>query len=229
MIQVKNNFHLIKIKLFPISILILLSSLKVNCQYKISYDAYQAAQRLNNSAVKDIKSKNYNTAIDKLIRAISIDSTNHSAYLNLNDACTKTKQLYLLRTYLGKAKRIFYDDDEILYYSGNLYQKLEDYERAVSDYSLAIKYSKVNGEDFPLVYSYYLNRGKCYYMLQKYDLALKDYAYATKLDKSKSAIYINRAIILVKLNRYTEACADWKKALSLGDKTAQGYISKYCK
>ncbi len=196
---------------------------------QISYGSYLDASTLNNSALEDIKWEYYSSSIGKSIMALKYDSLNRVSYVNLNYACHKTGDYELLIGYLEKAKSIFSDDDEILYYTANTYLKLEMIDSAIENYSSAIKYSLINGEDFSLVYAYYLNRGLCYNIQKKYQLALKDFNYSVKLNKNAGAIYANRAFSYFQLMRMDEACADWKLARLLEEKTVDEYIFKYCR
>ena len=63
-------------------------------------------------------------------------------YLSLNTACSHTNQISILKQYLIKAKAIFEEDDEICYYLGNIYQNENNFQKAIAEYSLAIKYAQ---------------------------------------------------------------------------------------
>ena len=102
-------------------------------------------------ANKDIEDGNYTDAVQKLIAANRLNPNLREIYLSLNVACSHTNQLSLLKEYLIKAKKIFEEDDELCYYLGNLYQNQKKYVEAVKEYTLAIQYSKKNGEDYELV------------------------------------------------------------------------------
>lgn len=202
--------------------------LYTNTYSQISFADYEKAVNLNRSALMDLNNGNYSLAVKKSIKALSIDSLNRNSYLNLNAACSKTGQNILLIEYLKIAKRIFLEDDEILYYTANAYKEMSQIDSAVENYSLAIKYSKINGEDYPLVYAYYLNRGICYNLQKKYDLALSDLIYSEKLNNKVNAIYANRGFTLFQLERMDEACKDWNRAFELGEFSVQNYINKFC-
>lgn len=196
------------------------------CQ--INFDNYEKSLNLNMSALGDIKNNEYNSAIPKLLKAIALDSTNRHAYINLYSAYSQLNQDTLLVPFLEKAKLIFQEDDEIFYYVGNVYHKTEALNNAITNYDSAIIYSKINGEDFLLVYAYYLNRGICFYKQAQYEKALEDFSYALKLKKNSSAIYANRGNTYFQLKMVNEACLDWRKAKELGEKTVLDSIIKYC-
>ena len=195
---------------------------------QISYDDYERSNAHITNALNDIKSKDFHSAEQEIITALSIDSLNRSSYLSLNIACSATGHFDLLLNSLLRAKQIFQEDDEICYYLGNAYQRLGAVDSAIASYTLAIKYSKINGEDYPIVYAYYLNRGICFNIQAKYSFALADFNYAAKLNGNKSSIYANRGYTYLQQNKREEACKDWQKANELGEKTVAQYIDKFC-
>lgn len=167
-------------------------------------------------------------AIIKLKNAIMLDSTIREAYIFLNHALLETNKIEEQIENLKSAKIIFKDDDEFCYYLGKVYQSKNEYDKAISEYSDAIKYSKINGEDFEIVYSYYESRGTCFLKKKMYSKSLADYDYALKLNSSESSIYANKGFALYKLKKTKEACKSWKISLKLGESQMNKYISKYC-
>lgn len=187
------------------------------------------AIELLNSANKDIENGEYASAVQKLIASIRLQSNIRETYLSLNTACSNTNQTAILKTYLQKAKAIFEEDDELCYYLGNIYQNENNLTKAVQEYTLAIKYSKKNGEDYDLVYAYYQNRASCYLKLNEFAKAIPDFNYALKLNQENGAIYANRGIAYYKTGKRTEACQDWRKAMKLGVSNASVYVKRYCR
>lgn len=187
------------------------------------------AIELLNSANKDIENGEYASAVQKLIASIRLQSNIRETYLSLNTACSHTNQTAILKTYLQKAKAIFEEDDELCYYLGNIYQNENNLTKAVQEYTLAIKYSKKNGEDYDLVYAYYQNRASCYLKLNEFAKAIPDFNYALKLNQENGAIYANRGIAYYKTGKRTEACEDWRKAMKLGVSNASVYVKRYCR
>lgn len=159
---------------------------------QVDVSAINKPIELLQEANKDIEDGNYTDAVQKLIAANRLNPNLREIYLSLNVACSHTNQLSLLKEYLVKAKKIFEEDDELCYYLGNLYQNQKKYAEAVKEYTLAIEYSKKNGEDYELVYAYYLNRGNCYLKQNEFAKAIPDYTYSLKLNKDNGAIYANR-------------------------------------
>ena len=127
---------------------------------------------LLNSANQDIENGDYEEAVQKLIVSIRLNPQIRDAYLSLNTACSYTDQISILKSYLLKAKEIFREDDEICYYLGNIFQKENNFTKAIQAYTEAIKYAKQNGEDYELVYAYYQNRGACYLKTNQFAKAI---------------------------------------------------------
>lgn len=184
---------------------------------------------LLNEANADIENGDYKEAVQKLIAANRLNPKLREVYSSLNTACTHTNQISLLKDFLLKGKKIFEEDDELCYYLGNIYQNQQNYAAAIKEYSQAIQYGKKNGEEYELVYAYYLNRGNCYLKLREFAKAIPDYTYALKLNKDNGATYANRGIAYFSTGKRKEACADWRKAKSLGVTSVNSYINRYCR
>lgn len=108
---------------------------------------------LTNQAIEKVKIDNVGEGFNLLIQAIAIDSTNRNSYLQLyrvgmNDSTRIDTAISILQ----KSKKIFQQDDEICYYIGEMYNLKGEVKRAMAEYSMAIAYSKLNGEDFHLVH-----------------------------------------------------------------------------
>lgn len=201
------------------------------CQtYIVQVEDREKTISLTNQAINLIDQKNIADAVSALIKAISIDSTYHSSYLILYKACLFDKNYSDTAIfYLKKGQRIFVEDDELTFYIGEIYRMNSDLTNAISEYTDAINYSKINGEDLELVHKYYFNRATCYLKKDLFDSAILDYDYTLKLKPDYSSAFINRGICLYKKGKSSDACADWYSALNLGAANARDYIDKYCK
>jgi tetratricopeptide (TPR) repeat protein len=108
---------------------------------------------------------------------------------------------------------------------GRLLMKLKRYDEAQRDLSNLIETAPKDictAEIFEL-------RGLANLRLKMYDNALADFTQALSLDSLYSQAYANRGIVLINLNRNTEACADFQKACELGFHQAQPLLEQYCK
>lgn len=210
-------------------IIILFISFPLICFSQIDFDDYLKAVELNNSALKEIESNNHQKAISLLVDAIKTDSTLRNAYITLNQACIDENNQMILKAYLTKSVTIFTDDDELFYYLGNLYRKENQLDSAIQYYSKAIELSKINGEDYPIVYAYYLNRGICYLDNESHVQALQDFNYGITLNPKNAALYTNKGNLLYQLGNKNQACTQWQMAVKLGCSDAESYYNKYCK
>jgi len=197
--------------------------------YEVEVEVRENSIVINNTAVDMIANENYVSAARILEKVIEEDPSFHPAYLNFYRAGSqvdekKEKVVNILR----KGLEIFREDDEMAYYLGNLLQKEKRFDEAISAYSEAIAYSKINGEDFPLVWAYYFNRGNCFLKTSQHSKAIPDYNYALKLSPKNADIMTNRGFCYYKTDKKSAACNDWQNALQLGNKMTERYIQSFC-
>ncbi|EKB48736.1 tetratricopeptide repeat protein [Cecembia lonarensis] len=197
--------------------------------YEVDVEVRENSFVVNNTAVDMISKGNYTTAAKILEKVIEDDPSYHAAYLNFYRAGSqveekKEKVVQVLR----KGLEIFQEDDEMAYYLGNLLQRENRYNEAIEAYSEAIAYSKINGEDFPLVWAYYFNRGNCYLKTNQFKKAIQDYNYALTLSPDNADVLTNRGFCYYKTNDSDAACTDWHAALNLGNSQTSRYIQSFC-
>ena len=197
--------------------------------YSISIDDRNAVIELTNEAINDMKNQKHDEAFQKLLNALQIDSTYRQTYQQLYQAgrLSSAKSEIIIRE-LNKGKRIFEEDDELNFYCGEIYRQMSDFDNAINEYTNAIKYSLINGEDFYLVSYYYSNRGICFQKKEQFDLAINDYNKLLKMDPESVSGLTNRGIIYFKMDHKEKACIDWKKAMENGSEYAKKYFDKYC-
>jgi tetratricopeptide (TPR) repeat protein len=142
----------------------------------------------------------------------------------------------------------------ILYYNrGVCYNELKDFDKALADYSIAIKlnlklaeaynnrgnvYSKQKAYDKALAdfskaielnpnfAEAYYNRGNVYHNRKDYDKALVDYTKAIELNKEYAEPYNNRGVVYKELKDFDKALADYNKAIELNPKLAEAYSNR---
>ena len=199
-------------------------------EYIVSMEVRNKTIELTNQAINSIKENKPDDAYSFLTKAISIDSTFRPSFLYLYNVFLQNKDYSgKVVFYYKKAQGIFLKDDEIAYYLGEIYRINGDLKNAMLEYSSSINFSKMNGEDFPLVNSYYFNRGNCYLKMNLIDSAIVDYNYSIKLNSNHPSALLNRGICHFKKGNLKEACEDWKKSLILGNSSSKEYLEKYCK
>jgi tetratricopeptide (TPR) repeat protein len=74
----------------------------------------------------------------------------------------------------------------------------------------------------------YVDRANSYLLSKSWEWAEKDYSMSLDLDPGNSEAWLNKGIALVNSGKAVDACHDFRMALSLGNKRATDYISRYC-
>lgn len=211
---------------FLLVLLLLVVFHEVNSQ--IQKDNHNLSVDYIRNAKTLIIDERYNEAIFELKLAIKLDSTIRDAYLLMYKASYYADETDTIKVYLKKAKTIFVEDDEIIYCLAKVYQIEKDYENALIEYSEAIKFGKINGEDIPGFYDYYASRGVCFLFQNKYNEAINDFNNSIRFDATKGSVYANKGIALYKLKKNDEACKSWDQAFELGETSVAEYIEKLC-
>ncbi len=92
---------------------------------------------------------------------------------------------------------------------GIIYMALEEYERAIKDYTAAKKLSPNFGE-------IYINVGNVFFLGKLYDKAIEEYTAALERSTTRRHIaYFNRAMAYEKLGDFTSAETDYKAVMEL--------------
>lgn len=89
---------------------------------------------------------------------------------------------------------------------------LGDFQRALYDFTMAIKLDATNGAEQEQQAQHYAFAGQCHQELGQMEEALKHYEIAVKKDQHNSDHYYNRALVKSKLDKLEEAIADFTKA-----------------
>jgi len=198
--------------------------------YTVSLDDRDSAINITNRAVRKIHSKEYNQAIRLIIDAVNYDSTFRGVYTVMYNASVAAKNFSPeVKGVLGKGNRIFNDDDEISFYLAEIYRMNNEIDSALNLYTHSINLSKINGEDFDLVYLYYFNRGNCFLKKEQYQLAIEDYDYSLKLKPNNANVLSNRGVCFYRIKENDKACDDWKKSSELGNSISYQYFKSHCK
>jgi tetratricopeptide (TPR) repeat protein len=219
-----------RLKLFTVIFICALQFNAFSQEYTVDIVVRNEMIGLFNKAKEYIKRDKTEESFSILARIIETDSVFREPYLYLYGIYIKeNNHTESTIQYLRKGLRIFKEDDEMMFYLGEVYRINSDTRNAISAYTQAIEHGLVNGEDFYLIKSYYFNRGNCYYNFNEIDSALNDYSYTLKLDPENSNALLNRGICYYRKGTIDAACNDWNKSLGLGNKNAQQYIDKHCR
>lgn len=218
-----------KILLSALFVLALVFQVSAQQEYVVNIEDREEAISLTEKGLRKIDAGNFRSAIQDLEKAITVDATFHPAYINLYKAYNqidgdKTRLLKIIE----EGTNIFEEDDELTYYLGYLYYQKGQFPQAIREFSRAIGYSKINGEDFHLVYGYHFNRGNAYLKTKEFEKAIKDYSYALNLSPGNPDILTNRGSAQYQINNKAAACKDWNESVKEGGMTAQKYIRQFC-
>lgn len=74
----------------------------------------------------------------------------------------------------------------------------------------------------------YVDRANSYFVSKSWDWAIKDYSMSLDLSPVNSDAWLNKGIALLSTGKVEDACHDFRRALSLGNKRASEYISSKC-
>jgi tetratricopeptide (TPR) repeat protein len=108
---------------------------------------------------------------------------------------------------------------EMFYEQGKKYSSVENADKAIDNYSKAIKIN-------PKLAKAYNNRGIAYIWKKKYDLAIADFSKAIELDANNGKAYNNRAIVYSYEGESQKALQDLQKAQSLGIAVNPDFLKK---
>ena len=91
-------------------------------------------------------------------------------------------------------------------------------DRAIADYSAAIRINENYGEA-------YMNRGNIYFSRNQFDAAIADYNVVLRITPDDGTARLNRSFAFFRSNRYREALDDALKARELKMDVPPQYIS----
>jgi len=74
----------------------------------------------------------------------------------------------------------------------------------------------------------YIDRANSYFLSKSWDWAIKDYSMSLDLRPDNSDTWLSKGIALLNSGKTDDACHDFKKSFSLGNKRASEYISNNC-
>ncbi len=92
----------------------------------------------------------------------------------------------------------------------------------------AMGYFSKNLELHPNDPACYIDRANSYFVSKSWALALNDYSMSLDLKPENSDVWLNKGITLLNTGRNEDACHDFRKSFSMGNKKAAEYISRNC-
>lgn len=108
--------------------------------------------------------------------------------------------------------------DELYIWRGNALYSINEFDKAISDYSKAIDIN-------PNYLLAYYNRGLAWINKEDYDKAIKDYDKAIEIDPNCAYAYADKASIERGLKKYDEAIENYNKAINIDPNIADTYYN----
>ncbi len=146
-------------------------------------------------------------------------------------------------------------DAQLFVNRAGCYMKTREYEKALTDIEKFIGYYPVNktglslagkaaaasGDNIRAMEFFsenlklhphdadcYMDRANSYFVSKSWEWAIKDYTMSLDLDPGNSEVWLNKGIAQLSSGRADDACHDFRKSFSLGNKRASEFISKNC-
>ena len=101
-------------------------------------------------------------------------------------------------------------------------------EAVAGDNLKALEYFSTNLKLNPNDPECYIDRANSYFISKSWDWAIKDYSMSLDLKPGNSECWLTKGIALLNSGRVEDACHDFRKSFSLGNKRASEYISRNC-
>jgi len=74
----------------------------------------------------------------------------------------------------------------------------------------------------------FVDRANSYFMSRSWEWAAKDYGMSLDLQPGNAEAWLNNGISLLNMGKTVDACYNFRKAFSLGNRNSTEYLSKYC-
>lgn len=193
-----------------------------------------------NAAKKEKASGNRNEAIRLALEAVKIDQNNHWSYALLGDLYKdgieykKAREAYAKAFAANDPRNPDLFSVEYLEKEGYCYFQLLQYNKALDRFNRSITLA-ISLKIERLQRTAYISRGNVYHALGEDEKAVKDYTRAIENGRQIPVrndivrVALNqRAISLILLGHYDEACADFSESCKMGDNTACENRRKHC-
>jgi tetratricopeptide (TPR) repeat protein len=175
---------------------------------------------LNNLGNYYLERGNTQKSIKYLDKAISLNSENFSALYNKGRALTTINKIDdAINCYL-KATRVNPQDKLVHLNLGFVFNLNKSFDKAINEYNIVINLDENSVEA-------YFNRGITYANKGNQQKAIDDYSAAIKIDHNPRYIF-NRAASYEKLDKFSEAIADYTKIINLNS-SLKDTSKAYCR
>jgi len=101
-------------------------------------------------------------------------------------------------------------------------------ESALGNNLKALEYFSENVKLHPNDPECYIDRADAYLLSKSWQWAINDYSMSLDLQPDNSRVWLNKGIALLNSGKKADACHDFRKAFSMGNRKAVEYLGKYC-
>lgn len=207
----------------------------------VSLDDYKAAEEKYDQALE--MDEDYAPALKAKIRVLLLRDKNNKAQRMAEEGLEKHSEQSAFHLYIGKALigKEHYEDaldhlddglekadksnmqllNKIYVNRGAAFQKQNNYEEALTNYSKAIDIDQSN----PNVFVY---RGNLYYKRENYKKAINDFQKVLDLDPNNHVAQYNIGMSYFRQDNKLDACDAFHKACELGNKNACKMVISKC-
>ncbi|MGD0754185.1 MAG: tetratricopeptide repeat protein [Bacteroidales bacterium] len=137
------------------------------------------------------------------------------------DCYRKTGETEKALTDINKYLEIYPENSAALSLAGKVEAKSGDNLKALEYFSKNLKLHPNDPEC-------YIDRADSYFVSKSWDLAINDYSMSLDLKPANSDVWLNKGIALLNLGKVDDACHDFRRSFSLGNKRVTEYISRNC-
>lgn len=164
---------------------------------------------------------NFAGASNTYTKLINMEVADASLFLRRAESYRKTGEWNKALADAEKYLDLYPEDKDGLRLAGKI-------ESASGDNLKALDYFSKNLRLHPDDARCYIDRADSYFISRSWEWAIKDYSMSLDLDPGNSDAWLNKGIALVNTGKADDACFDFRKSFSLGNKKATEYISRYC-
>lgn len=165
--------------------------------------------------------KNPSGASDVYTKMLNLEFQDASLLILRAECYLKTGEANKASIDLERYLNIVPDDKTAISLAGKV-------EVASGDNLKALSYFSRNLELHPDDPQCYTDRANAYFLSKTWDWAIKDYTMALDLNPGSSEIWLSKGISLLNSGKKEDACHDFRRSFSLGNKKAADFISRNC-
>lgn len=211
-----------------IAAILLLYSTPIFAQDDVVDEAvYNKSVFLADQGWKHLTGDDLEVSVEKFTASIAIYDGNADAFVGRANALMKLDRLAEAEKDVEQALSMSENEADMFYLAGNIYFKMQYYEKALNSYSQAIKFNDSSEVPVDLGNCYY-NRGNANFEYGMYRSAINDFTKAINEKADFIGAYHNRGLAFKNRGMLEEACIDFNKAKSLGSNASDKYITEYC-